>query len=148
MTRAIPPLALTAPVAALAVVAATGWALSADDQPAAAVAAPAASAAPVSTKDPALRALQKAVAAERADVRHLEKAVRNARMRLQSARENAAVAATAALSTYGTSSTSGTSGTSGASTGGSSSGGGSGAAPKPAPKPAPAPAANTSTGGS
>ncbi|HUV49065.1 MAG TPA: hypothetical protein VMX11_08810 [Actinomycetes bacterium] len=155
MTRAIPPLALTAPVAALAVVAATGWAISADDQPAAAVPLPATSAAPATTKDPALRALTKAVAAERADVRHLEKAVKHARERLQTARKNAVVVAAASPVYSGTTGSSGTwsstSGTSGGSaSGGSSGGSGGGAAPKPAPKPAPAPAptANTSTGGS
>jgi len=154
MTRAIPPLALTAPVAALAVVAATGWAISADDQPAAAVVVPATSAAPATTKDPALRALAKAVAAERVDVRHLEKAVKHARERLETARKNAVVVAASSAVYSGTTGSSGTSsstsGTSVGSTSGGSSGGSSGgaAAPKPAPAPKPTPAANTSTGGS
>lgn len=155
MTRAIPPLALTAPVAALAVVAATGWAISADNQPAAAVPAQVTSAAPASTKDPALRTLKKAVAAERIDVRHLEKAVKSARQRLETARQNAVIAAAAPTTSYSgttsTSSTSGTSGTSGSSTSGGSSGGsggGTSSQPAPQPAPAPAPSANTSTGGS
>ncbi len=162
MTRSISPLAITAPVAAIAVVAATGWAVSATNDNAAAVDPPAVTAPATAQKDPALRALTKAVAAQRADVRHLEKAVANARERLQKAREqsavvSAAVSAASSSTSSGYSSSSGTSssgtsssGSTGTSSGGSSSGGsssGGGAAPA-APAPKPAPTANTTTAGS
>jgi uncharacterized membrane protein YgcG len=153
MTRSISPLAITAPVAALAVVAATGWAVSATNENAAAVDPPAATVAAAAQKDPALRAITKAIAAERADVRHLERAVAHARKSLQKAREQSAIVSASVSSTatggYSSSSSTSSGGSTGSSSAGSSGNGGSssggGAAPA-APKPAPA--ANTTTAGS
>ena len=140
MTDRISPLALSAPIAALVVVAATGWATTNGDAAATPTPPPAVSTAALPAgKDPALKALTKAIDAERSEIRHLERAVEQARKRLEAARERSQVVIVAAPSTSSGSTSSTTTSSSG-----SSSGGGSAPqpAPAPAPKPAPAPPAN------
>jgi hypothetical protein len=144
MTRPLSPLVLAAPLAAAVLLAATGWATGAGT-PATASPAPPNGTVGRPASDPALRALRHAVAAERHDIRRLERTLAQARDDLHRARAAAATSwAASAPSAPSTSAATGagSSGSSGLGSGGSGSSG-SGSGPAPAPPPA-----DTTTGGS
>ena len=153
-TDRVSPVALTAPVAAVAVVLATGWATTqagadvdsgAPDETAEAPVAR--SSASVRPDQAEARVLRKAIHAERQEVRHLERALERARARLAAEQRTSALSASAPVASSGgiTTTTSGNTGSSGSGSSGSGSGGGSGSSGS---SNAGQPATNTTTSGS
>lgn len=156
-TDRLSPLAVTAPAAAVAVVLVTGWAVAQADDQAESAATPVQTGTVETASQRANgseeRVLQRAIKAERAEVRHLEKALDRARKRLAAEQRSSTVvvaAAPAAPSTWG-SSGSGSSGASGSGGSGASGSGGSGASGSGGSgggSTSSAPSTNTTTSGS
>lgn len=151
-TDRLSPLALTAPAAAVAVVLVTGWAVAQADDQAESAATPVQTGTVETASQHAngseARVLHRAIKAERAEVRHLEKALDRARKRLAAEQRSSTVVVAAAPAAPSGSSGSGGSGSGSSASSGSGSSGSSGSGGSGSGATSNAPATNTTTSGS